>query len=864
MQDEKESEPAKIQEVVDVVTTAKIITEVVTTASTTITTADVPISAAPTLTADPSRIRKGVVIRDPQETTTSSTIMHSKAKSKDKGKEILRKQKEDTFVKRYQALKRKPLTKAQARKNMKIYLKNVAGFKMDYFKGMSYDDIRLIFEKHFDSNVAFLQKTKEQIDEEDSEALKRLNESQEEKAAKKQKLDKEVEELKRHLQIVPNDDGDVYTKATPLTLKEAYKKGHSEEDSGNITKTQSKATPNESSSLWTNSGGGPRCQETMRDTTAQTRFESVSKHSNDSLLIKGNTLQSDEDIMTLNELMALCTTLQNKGRIEAIDANEDIALVRDQDDADKDMFDVNVLGGEEVFAAAGKNENVVNITTKGLTLAQALEALKTSKPEDKGKGIIIEKHVKPKKKDQIRLDEEAAKRLQAKFDEEARLARENAKKEQEANIALIEKWNDIQAKIDEIRDQLNAEAEAVQIILTGIHNDIYSTVDACPNAFEMWKAIERLKQGESINVQDLETNLFWEFGKFTSLDGESLELYYLRTHQAATRNRGKAIVNSPQPIYDQEPSMVDDDDDDETSKDKEIDKLKALISLSFNKIYKPTNNNLRTSLNTSRENQDNSPRIHRNAGYESQRSGNVAGARETVGSSMVQKSRIQCYNYKEYGHVARECQKPKKAKDAAYHREKMLLCKQEEARIQLNAKQANWKDDTDDESDDQKLEAHYMYMAKLQQVSPDDVNSGPIFDKEPEQKIDQNDEDADLAKERELLASLIEKLKCEIDETKNRNILLETSNKVLVEKLKSELEDFKNKNKSLTEANNKLSNDMIALKREQYFEIQDLKAQLQDKGIVISELKRLIEKLKGKSVDTKFEKSSVIRQPNAF
>nr|GFC28101.1 hypothetical protein [Tanacetum cinerariifolium] len=70
----------------------------------------------------------------------------------------------------------------------------------------------------------------------------------------------------------------------------------------------------------------------------------------------------------------------------------------------------------------------------------------------------------------------------------------------------------------EIRDQLNAEAEAVQIILTGIDNDIYSTVDACPNTCETWKAIERLKQGESINVQDLETNLFWEFGKFTSLD----------------------------------------------------------------------------------------------------------------------------------------------------------------------------------------------------------------------------------------------------------------------------------------------------------------------------------------------------------
>nr|GEY97030.1 Gag-Pol polyprotein [Tanacetum cinerariifolium] len=83
----------------------------------------------------------------------------------------------------------------------------------------------------------------------------------------------------------------------------------------------------------------------------------------------------------------------------------------------------------------------------------------------------------------------------------------------------------------DIRDQLNAEAEAVQIILTGIDNDIYSTVDACLNACQMWKAIERLKQGESINVQDLETNLYWEFGKFTSQDGESLESYYSRFYK---------------------------------------------------------------------------------------------------------------------------------------------------------------------------------------------------------------------------------------------------------------------------------------------------------------------------------------------
>ncbi|GJS38215.1 hypothetical protein Tco_0563258 [Tanacetum coccineum] len=146
----------------------------------------------------------------------------------------------------------------------------------------------------------------------------------------------------------------------------------------------------------------------------------------------------------------------------------------------------------------------------------------------------------------------------------------------------------------------------------------------------------------------------------------------------------------------------------------------ALISLSFKKIYKPTNNNLRTSSNTSRANQDNTPRINKGTGYDNQRTVNVARARENV---------------------ARECQKPKQAKDAAYHKVKMLLCKQEEAGFQLNAEQANWRDGTDDEPDDHELKAHYMYMAQIQEVTPDVVdNSRPIFDTEPLLKV-QNDDD---------------------------------------------------------------------------------------------------------------------------
>ncbi|GKB72237.1 hypothetical protein Tco_0933649, partial [Tanacetum coccineum] len=114
-----------------------------------------------------------------------------------------------------------------------------------------------------------------------------------------------------------------------------------------------------------------------------------------------------------------------------------------------------------------------------------------------------------------------------------------------------------------------------------LHNAYHGSVDACPNACEMWKAIKRLKQGESINAQDLETNLYWEFGN--SHHGMfllQLQPEWQRSQQA-TRNRGKAIVNSSAPTYDQEPAMVTEDD--EMSKEKEIDKLMALIYLSFKK-----------------------------------------------------------------------------------------------------------------------------------------------------------------------------------------------------------------------------------------------------------------------------------------
>ncbi|GJX73683.1 putative reverse transcriptase domain-containing protein [Tanacetum coccineum] len=108
-------------------------------------------------------------------------------------------------------------------------------------------------------------------------------------------------------EVVQKERGDSLVRAatTASSLK-------AEQDSGNITKTRFKETLNEPSSPGTSSGSGPRCQETMVDIIAQTRFENVSTQSYDPLLARGNTLRSGEDSLKLKELMELCTNLQQR------------------------------------------------------------------------------------------------------------------------------------------------------------------------------------------------------------------------------------------------------------------------------------------------------------------------------------------------------------------------------------------------------------------------------------------------------------------------------------------------------------------------------------------------------------------------
>nr|GEX29076.1 hypothetical protein [Tanacetum cinerariifolium] len=473
----------------------------------------------------------------------------------------------------------------------------------------------------------------------------------------------------------------------------------------------------------------------------------------------------------------------------------------------------------------------------------------------------------------------------------------------------------------ENKAHFKAEKEAIHLILSGIRDEIYSTIDA-------WQTAQEISH-------------------------------------TTTKHKGKEIAKPITPPS--ETASEEDNDPEQAQRDNDMQKNLALIAKCFKKIYKPTNNNIRTSSNSRNKNVDTSPR-HKNDNqsgqFRNQRMVNVAGAREKVGSPVVQQSGIQCFNCKEYGHFAKECRKLKIVKDSTYHKDKMLLCKQAEQ------------------------EAHYSYMAKIQEVPTAKTGT----DSEPVEHV-QNDagynvfandlqhseqsksvsntclvetDDSNVIPDSPDIKSLGESIsvrdsslvalqnkqtefekykafndrtidyelvKEKHDELIKQSLLTKSHYKGLVKqktKVKTDLklrkehdiEKMLSMEKQLKFLNEvvykrsqsiktiymmapktclmplaiKTQNDSFRfvheLKQEMHADLkyvesiekeidrlksdkaefsnmydmilqEYLKAQLQGKNIAISELKKLIEKGKGKSVDTKFDKPSVVRQPNA-
>nr|GEY94361.1 hypothetical protein [Tanacetum cinerariifolium] len=93
---------------------------------------------------------------------------------------------------------------------------------MDFFKGKKYDEIIPIFQAKFDANMRFLFKSREEMEAKDEEIIKSINETPAQKATKRRKLSEEAQEaddLRKRLEIVQDEDDDVFVEATLLAQK---------------------------------------------------------------------------------------------------------------------------------------------------------------------------------------------------------------------------------------------------------------------------------------------------------------------------------------------------------------------------------------------------------------------------------------------------------------------------------------------------------------------------------------------------------------------------------------------------------------------------------------------------------------------
>ncbi|GJV25670.1 retrovirus-related pol polyprotein from transposon TNT 1-94 [Tanacetum coccineum] len=196
---------------------------------------------------------------------------------------------------------------------------------------------------------------------------------------------------------------------------------------------------------------------------------------------------------------------------------------------------------------------------------------------------------------------------------------------------------------------------------------------------------------------------------------ERLEAAKLSSN-ASTKYKGKKVAKPIIPPS--ESASKEDIDPEQGQRDKDMHKNLALIVKYFKKIYNPTKNNLKTSSNSINKNVDTSPRYkneNQTGQFRNQRTVTVVGARETVGSQVVQQTGIQCFNCKEFGHFAKE------------------------------SEQADWLEDMDEKIDEQESEAHYSYMAKNQEVPIADLGT----DTEPLEQVQYNAEYNVFANERQ-------------------------------------------------------------------------------------------------------------------
>nr|GEV62024.1 hypothetical protein [Tanacetum cinerariifolium] len=402
-----------------------------------------------------------------------------------------------------------------------------------------------------------------------------------------------------------------------------------------------------------------------------------------------------------------------------------------------------------------------------------------------------------------------------------------------------------------------AKKEAIHLILTRIGDEIYSIVDACQTAQEMWEAIERLQQGDSLNIQDVKTNLFWEFGKFTSLDGETMESYYIGFYKMIRNNLTVTTMKSMFNFFNNFSQNGQEQYDWLANTNEEVDEQEFEAYYSYMaKIQEvPTADSGMDSAPVEQVQHDDGYNVFPNDLQHSEQSESVSNTClvETDDSNVIPDTPDIC-----------EDDSQNDQNDVESDDERVALANLV-ANITLDTKQTEfekYKAFNDRTIDYEKLE--HMYDVILQECVSNDVKCSYL------QSLSDLDALAKLqcmylhkVKECDCLAQKLSK-QTEFVSKKVHNELLQHFAKVEKHSISLEiaLQKCKEQVKNDTVCNEKASN-VFRKERKKYIKIQDLKAKLQDKNIAISELKKLIEKGKGKSVDTKFDKPSVAQQPNA-
>nr|GEU59222.1 hypothetical protein [Tanacetum cinerariifolium] len=238
--------------------------------------------------------------------------------------------------------------------------------------------------------------------------------------------------------------------------------------------------------------------------------------------------------------------------------------------------------------------------------------------------------------------------------------------------------------------RMDANDQAIKTILLGLPKDVYAAIDSCETAKEIWKRVRQMMKGSDIGEQEKKANLFNEWEKFTSTDGESIESYY--HHFMQLMNDLKRNKHFPENI---------------AANLKLLSRYDGQVA----------------------QNQQ---------GYNAWQNGGIQVAQNAVQNAGVQSGGNQnghvvvpgIANQNGTGRIARNCTARPRRRNVAYLQISLLIAQKEEAGIQLQPEEFDFMAAAGDLDEIEKDNANCLLMANLQHASTSgtQIDKAPIYD----------------------------------------------------------------------------------------------------------------------------------------